>query len=536
MTNLKWFYERFHEIVKSKKIPVKNFAEKAHVNYARLLKILKGSKLINEWELRAVLSHEVFTDEERQELLHLHRIFSVGVEERINVEYMERLLNSFYDTIVEKDALAFQSKENPVTQQVADVCQMIDAEIMKSYYNKLKQCLLGRKDRVFRARFYLPSLEPVLHEVYHTLDAIKSCLNTQMSFEIVFYCSINQADLIGHLEQVLQISKYIKLVTLDEQITLQCLTEQPEAENGFSHFICFEDRKILLNDRATEGIVVLGEQEQAIKKSASLTNFAYTEQLEIKTLNDYLQNHKRMFTGEEMIHQSLRYSFSSLSFSPDLYKKGLLERIGVVAVKDEVLNGFFQRIENIDQRIREHEDIKQFVCAKGVETFLHNGILNDYAGIIGTFTAEERLMIVYSTLQKMQQGFQFRLIRPESATVHPFLGVIRFFEFSLDNNELLVVRHIRQRDLKMAMHGDLNLEGKSIEYVLKIKDPFVIKAWRLFTDTMLQFIAESTQWSFNYLKSCANQYFRTDSSREVQSWLKKINSLEMQITIKEHIN
>ncbi|MBN2794424.1 MAG: hypothetical protein JXR88_03385 [Clostridia bacterium] len=538
MSEISWFYERLNEVVKSKNIPVKDIAESVDVNYARFLQVMKGRKRIKLKELSKVLDSNFFTEYERKELLDLHQYTDVDEEIRNQVLFFESVLIGLYETVIEKESLpTLISKRHESTEAVTKTCELLNDHIFLSYANKARMYMLKKTDETFKIDFYLPTVEPILHEVFHTLNALLKCIDKHLKLDLCIYIYIPEANSKDFDQAILNLVRYFKLATLDAPIQVRGLRELYKGQENYDYFVCLEDRRVWMNHDGSKSFVVHGNQNKAYIDQQKIETLSFTEKMETHELNNYLYEStlKKEYHKSKM--RNLRYCFNSMVFDEELFKQALSERICKTAKsfkQADLINAYGVRITSMEKRLQQGGDVVQYLCGRGIEIFIKDGILNDYAEFVGAFSRYERLKVLINTIELIKNGPNIKVILPEVSIKYKMLNVLRFFEIHLDLNVLMIIKHFRFKELRLPEENHYEIDGRTVKHALKFTHPKLIEAWQWYTDVFLNSIASDQEASIHYLEKLIDEHFSGDEEPLVQKTLldynlqKKMNALKIE--------
>lgn len=519
-------FERFNAIVRSKDKTVKEIANEAGVNYARLLQVLKGRKRIKEKDLTNVLNHHLFSKEEVDEVLHLHRFTDVDEECRQRVVFFESVLMNLYKTVTEKDSLpTLISKGYESIEPVQNSCELINDHIFLSYANKARLLLMKQTDATFKIDFYLPAIEPVLHEIYHTLNALIACFDKHLTIDIRFNIYVPENGTEAFLDALLNLVKYFKLTTLNAKLSMVGLQEPHIGEEGYDYYVCLEDRRIWLNADATKSFVVHKEQDTFFNSRKDSDLLSFSEKFNTDDLNAYLFEsiQQKQYMKSKM--RNLRFSFNSLVFDHDLMKEVMENRVSASTKSFKemhLLEAYQKRIDIGQKRLKSNGDIKQYLCGAGIINFIQDGVLNDYAEFVGYLSEYERLLVIKNALEVVRETDSIRIILPEEGKKYEMLSVLRFFEIYLDLDQLMVIKHFRFKDLRFPKDGFYNIDGRTIKHALKFSHDQLIQAWLDYTDVFLASIATTQSGAIAFIENLIAQYYKDSKDPKVQAIVSEI--------------
>lgn len=533
---MKWFNDYLKEFLEEKGISVVQFSKEAKLNYAAMLKIIKGEQNPSKKHMSKIFEHPSLNEEEVTYLKAIYKESLITVEDKHKVEFAEQTLNRIYETIVETSSLHMlkhTEKDQKQLTKVSDVCQNINEQIFKTYNLAVRKSLVN-PNYVFNMVIYLPPKEALIHEVYHTLSAINECNKDMVKLNVDILIDFYHPEMIKTLAYMSNLPKYIQMVKLNDFVTVKCIeAEILKLSELFPYGIIFEDSRILLNEDATEYIVMVDDDV-----NYKLYNDGKYRKMDAvffaaEDINDWLYDKVTSVNYLNYNDYTLRYSFNSLSLPGDVVKKRLKKSLLTLNLSSfsgmdlKMTSRFKTRLDRTEEKIKSGTGLMtHFLCIKGIQEFLDDGILRDYAEVVGAFSEIERLHVVKQALERMRVGYNLQLLNQNDLRTRNFLRVIEYFEIYTDDKELMIIKHFDKNKLNLPEKTPINFNGRCIEYAVSIKDSLVTESFKIFYKRVLSRIALSTESSFSRLQDMANATFGGHKDLKITALLAEINQMD----------
>lgn len=533
MSSIKWFHDSLREFLEERKITIKSLAANINMDYILMLSLVHGERNFDSEIFDRILTSTLFDHSEQQILEHLYTTSYIDVVDREKIEYIEKMFSALYDTSLEKSHIANMYKNKYLevrkAEKLEQVIDVISSSVFSVYNNTVKAVYQsGEKQRLMMV-FALPPIERLLHEIYHLLLALKKCLIHQIDLMITVQVIVDPND---KFENLVNFSKYIKFFTLNDFVCVRYETKK----NKQLYRVLLEDRLIEMNEQATRAKIIETENHEILIKAMNNQKNLVGKKFDSIELNEYMYNLTKRENYPFEDQYTIRHTLSSMSISSTLFNRRIINTLKSLKLK--AFSGQnLQAVKKYNYRNKREEEkilnkssrVSQYISKIGIEEFVQTGVLMDYYELIGVIDDYERISMLYTTLERIQRGYDLRLFDQEAELKYPFLGVTRFFEIFLDSNELMVAKHINPNYHKAPPKNTVNFSANSLEYAIVIDDKDIIEAFKLFYSHIMDVVSEDRHQAYLFIRDLAFKYYQASTDPDIQRVIEQIKLLDEEI-------
>lgn len=533
MSSIKWFHDHLREFLEERKITIKSLAANIHMDYLLMLSLVHGERNFDSEIADQVLSATLFDRSDKEELEHLYKTSYVDITDREKIEHIERMFLALYDTSLEKSHIAnmYKNKYFEVRkgEKLEQVITIITSAIFSTYNNAVRDVLLSNKDQTMRMVFTLPPIDRLLHEMYHLILALRNCLTPKVKLSIIVQVIVDPNE---KFENLVNFSKYIKYFTLNKFVQVK----YEKKKNNQQYRVLIKDKIIEINEQATRAKIVAAENSDLLIKMFSDKKNLVGKIFDSIDLNEYIYGLTKKENYPIEDQYAIRHTLSSMSISSELFNRRIVNTLKTLKLKAftgqnmHVVKKYSYRNKREEEKIiNKTSRITQYISKIGIEEFVQTGILMDYYELIGVIDDFERVSMLYTTLARIQKGYDIRLFDEEAELKYPFLGVSRYFEVFLDSNELMVAKHINPKDCKAPPKNTVNFSANSLEYAIVIDDKEIIEAFKLFYRHIMDVVTEDRHMAYLFIRDLALKYYEESKDPEIQKVIEQIKLLDEEI-------
>ena len=515
MSKIKWFHQELKELLDSKNITAKSFCQENELNYMKILKVIKGECLLKESCFNRIINARVFTQEEIENLKKSFRYVHLNIEERQKIIGVENIFCSLYDTITEKRYSTKGQLERKEAQVYDTISLQINDHIYKSYTSALKEAFIKGKSS-FKIILFLPEIPGLIHEIYHTIGALMSCLDKRVTWHIECMLPVEKGREHCKETQMINLSKYIKLSTLSPNISIRTLETCEKSKVKYG--VYFQDRTLFFNKKGQDLILEYRDHQALFASLNCRADDLFKTYYDGTSFNNYLSNLMGERTYINSHHYGIRSYISAVSIG-DTFKKTYGRDFENKPV--DLLDLYHKR----EAEALANKKIKmiQFICESGIESLLREGYLIDYSPYGDPLDGPSRLALIYDTLVKTSKGYRLRLLPRGVDKDYPFMRLIQFYEMHQKSNQWILAR---SKPPKENFNKEKPFKN-DIMYAIVVEDSNLVESFELFCKHFIGHKTLSTQASVDRIKSLVMHFYRDDPDLEIQSLLRKIIGFEV---------
>ena len=515
MSKIKWFHQVLKELLESKNITIKSFCQENNLNYMKILKVIKGDCLLKESCFNGIIGSKLFTQKEVENLRKSFQYMHLKNEDRQKIIGVENIFCSLYDTITEhRDSTNgyLERKEERVYDKIS---LQINDHIYKSYTGALKKAFIEGGSS-FKIILFLPKIPGLIHEIYHTIKALMSCLDKRVTWRIECMLLMETGQKDCKETHMINLSKYIKLSTLSPNIRIRTLETGEKSKVKYG--VYFQDRTLFFNNKGQDLILEYRDHQAVFASLMSRADDLFKTYYDGASFNTYLSNLMGERTYINSHHYGIRSYVSAISIG-DTFKK---------TYSHDFKNKPVDHLDIYHKREAEalaNKKIKmvQFICESGIESLLREGNLIDYSPCRELINGLSRLALIYDTLVETSKGYRLRLLQREFCKEYPFMRLIQFYEMHKKSNQWILAR-------SKAPKGNFKKDNpfkNDIMYAIVVEDSSLVESFELFCKHFIGHKTLTTQASIDRIKKLAMSFYKDDPDLEIQSLLKKIEGFEM---------
>ena len=515
MTEIKWFNQELKDLIDSKKISIKDVSLKCDLNYLKFLKVIKGEVLLEAGDFECILNQDYFSKGEKEKLKRAFKYRNLEAKKREQIQEIERVLNSLYETVIEKatsdhrysETKGKESKELKMALQVND-------HIYKSYTNALKKAFMDGESS-FEMILFLPEMQAMIQEIFHTLKALMSCLDKRVKWHVDCMVLKTEACEKSKSSHMIHLSKYIKLATLSKNIQVHVLEKSEKIKVNYG--VYFQDRTLFLNSNGEDLILEYRDHRHNFKETNYKFNELFKTYYDGASFNTYL---KELINSEGYLnksHYGVRSYLSAVSIG-----KQFKENYGHDFLNKpvELLQAYEKREEKIIQD--KNVDMVQFICESGIESLLKDGLIPDYPSG-KPLNIPSRLALICDALEKNKKGYYLRLLPKGIKEKYSFLGVINFFEMHQKSHQWILARSKPPKEALMSK-TPLN---KDVMYAVVVEDPHLVGSFELFCKHILWDQTLNPDKSLEKIKALVIKYYGHESDPKILTLVNEIKNFEI---------
>jgi len=506
MATRKWFNDQVKDLLQEKNLSIKMVCDQTGFNYNRLLRLMKGEMRFTQEDLGVFLSCPSFDGEDVACIHKWASQLNLNQEERVSVKEVEALLIHMYETVIEKAVLkehllgGLESPLSLLSNQVSD-------QLYKSYTSVLKDTFLSGSAE-FEIVLYLPPIPVLIHEIYHTIRALKACLDKRISLNIT--CLIERKGPSGDREawnRYHEAIQYIKMATLTDDVTMKAI--EPIQED-IQYGIYFRDRFIVIDQDDFQVTVLHQDGMTGLKQDRlDLIPLVETQKLNRGTDEFFVR------AKSQLAYRGRHYSIMN-NLNPGFVGDHYLR----VSPKDypsmaAYVHAFNQALEN------NPSGSNYFICESGIEILLVEGIMPDYSVGFSPLNELERVAIVLDTLLKMKKGCKLRLLPKGIKMSYPEIGIIQYYEVHKIHERILLKSHKKSNEL--TQKHIQSARDHNVEFI--IKESRAVEAFDLYCRSVLLHITLSEADSFKTIQEMVLKHYGASPDPAIQELLVVIKHL-----------
>jgi hypothetical protein len=524
MSEVKWFYMNLKELLVKNGLTIKTLCEKSDLNYMSTLKVIKGERLLKEECFNKIINSACFSKEECHQLKRSFEHKNISKNDREKVESIVYILKSIYETVVEKSV--YENINNEVLgcqNYLSDMCGQINDHIYKSYTNVLKEVFLKEKAS-FEFILFLPDMPTLIHEVFHTLKALISCLDHRVDWKV--NCMILRAkeDEDSMPLQMVTLSKYLKLGLLSKNIEINVL-ENAEKEK-VKYGIYFKERTMFLNKAGNDFIVEYKDHRNKFNHLNFHANDLFKSFYNREGFNTYL---KSIMENEGYVrdnHYGIRSYLSAVSMGETFIKNNnLMIDDNKTGIPEGDCHGTLKLYLDREKHIFANKNVlmTQCICESGIEGLLRDGIVPDYSLMGQVLNDRSRLALIYDALEKIKLGYELRLLPIGTKHKYPYLALINFFEIHQKNKQWMFARSKPPNECLNTK----SYKNNDLMYGIVIEDPNLVASFELFCKHVMTYKTLDSKTSVQRIKAMVLKYYENHKDTTVQDLIKQIKDFEL---------
>lgn len=525
MSVVKWFNTYLKECLNKKSVSIKMLCDETKLNYTKVLKIVKGDCKCSLEELDEMLKSKFFTEDEKKYIKESFQYTNISPEEKNDILEIENILKNLYETVIERatfDKNLLEAKGQ--VNMMSKLSTQVNDQLYKSYTATLKDIFLDGSG-VFGIILYLPAVPALINEIYHTIKALKACLDKRVVLDITCVIDGFSKPTESYFNQYSHFLKYIKLATLSEQITMKVM--EPN-ELGVCYGMYFKDRTVLINDMNFEVTVLHTDMLSKFDNIKLEKNPLVTTNFSKSNLTEYIQLLLDKKEGE-----SNHYSVMN-TLNPSFLGREFIDK-SKCSCKREHKEMFEVYYKNEMNKVNSKGFKKiNFICESGLELLLAEGVMPDYASIASPIDDVSRLALVFDTLERMRHGCNIRLLPKETKKNYPHIGIIQYFEIHKVDDAIILKGHKKSNGYVQSTPIDSNdyvqltsTHSNDRNYEFVINDKNSILAFELFCEKVMNYLSLDSIASFNIIKSIAVNNYAKHKCPEISKLVKSISELEI---------
>lgn len=530
MTSLKWFHDFFREFLGQKQITIKEIANGIGMEYNHFLNIIHGDDIKND-VINDIISLPIFDNDDKLMIQNLFKQHYLKNSERSKVIYIEKMLMSLYETLVEQHAIEPFTNSHPSTtsrtSKIENVVHVINNEILKAYNNSIRESMTTGDKVKLEIHMHLPTVDKLLHGIYHYLKDLNQCLDKKINMHVFISIDYDECACESKLACLLDFSKFIKFVTLSDFVTFKYVVK---SNTKSKYFIVLPNTRLVINDKATQTAIYKGDQQDFLNKYIHTNSHNLAKKMTSEEYFNYLVDKGNLHSDI----YSMTLSLNSLSVSPKLFNYRLnkiKDKIDIDFSEEEkiLLKKYNERIYFKAANVEDSKTSKiHYVTKAGLLKFMDTCIINEFYEVVGELDQYEMISLIYKTLLISKYGYELRILDHDLEIKLPFINVLKYFDVHVDGDEVIITRSINTLK-SSAPEGLINLKGQIVEYAMVITDKAIVNTFKQFCKYALDRIAYPNNKSFDYLRKLANTYFGRSEIVEVKDILDKINHLDQEV-------
>lgn len=500
MTSVLWLNGYIKECLNQKNVSIKMLCDEVGLNYNRILKAIKGETVFLPCDLKALLKSKYFTTDEMTKLKNAYEYTNLEGEGKRKIVDINNVLKGLYAAVTEEASL----KENLLEAKgqeslISKLALNISDQLYKSYTKVLKKVFQEGTGK-FEIVLYLPDFPALIHEIHHTLKALKACLDKRIRIKIDFLVEGNfyGGSTLNH--KYSYYFKYINLITLSEDIALKFLKS---SNTNLEYGLYFNDRTVLI-DKNNLDITILHKNMMT-----DLETLDYMDSFVIET------NFSKVKTLKDTVYLKKRNPFKHYRISNNL---------DPLFIGNKFMDACRDKINFVLDDVADNFDLKEsvfFVSESGIELLLSEGMLADGLVMSSPIDDRLRLALVYDTLDKMNQGYKIRLLPKKSQTLYPHINIVQYFEIHKNEEELI----FKNRKKSDAYFNDDNNPLNDKPHEIIINDTSVLAAFDLFCQKALHFVSVEEHETFESIKKIIRRQYANHPCDAIQSMMASIDAL-----------
>ena len=523
MSEVKWFHMKLKELLVNNQMTIKELCDKSDMNYMSTLKVMKGERVLKKVCFNKILDSGCFSQDEVDQLKRSYQYVNISKDDRDKIESVICILKNIYETVVEKSTYdRINQKLLGSYNYMINMCNKISDHIYKSYTNALKAVYANEKGR-FDLILFLPDMPVLNNEVFHTLEAMISCLDKRVEWK--FKCMVlrSKEEVDSKSFHMASLCKYIKLATLSKNIEINILEQEEKSKINYG--VYFNDRTLFLNKQGNDFILEYKDHRNRFNSLNYKFNDLFKVFYNREGFNAYLKN---LIESDDYIknnHYGIRSYLSAVSMGRTFLKNNTdIFKSDYKLFQDyshETLKLYLKK----EKSIFENKDsvMSQCVCESGIENLLKDGIVPDYSLMGEVLDHKERLSLIYDALKKIKLGYELRLLPLDIKDKHPYLGVINFFELHQKNKQWMLAR---SKPSNECLKKD-GFKNSDLMYGIVIEDPSLVESFELFCKHVIPYKSMDSKASVNKIQSLVSKYYDHDTDEAVKALTQKIKTFEL---------
>lgn len=479
--------------------------DEVDLNYNRILKVIKGETVFLPCDLKALLKSKYFTKDEMARIKKAYEYTNLEGEGKQKIVDINNVLKGLFAAVTEEaslkeNLLEARGQESPISK----LALKISDQLYKSYTTVLKK-VFQEGSGEFEIVLYLPDFPVLIHEIHHTLKALKACLDKRIQIKIDFLVEGHFIDGSTLNHKYNYYFKYINLITLSEDISLRFLKN---SKTDLEYGLYFKDRTVLI-DKNNLDITILHKNMMG-----HLEALDFMDSFIIET------NFSKAKTFSDTFHKEKQNSFKHYRISNNL---------DPLFIGDKFINSCKEMTNFMPDDVADNFDLKEsvfFISESGIEMLLSEGMLAD--GLVTSSPIDEvlRLALVYDTLDKMNQGYKIRLLPKKSQALYPHINIVQYFEIHKNKEELIFKSRKKSGNY---FNGDQNpLKDKPHEII--INDKAVLTAFDLFCQKALHYVSVEEGETFESIKNIMKRQYASHPCDDIQKMITSIDALKFMAT------
>lgn len=512
MSNIKWFHHFLNELLETKEVSYKEFANSIKVDYNRFLGVIHGSN-VDEELINTIAASEYFTEEETEKIKTIYRRDYLDQVSRKHLDYIERILGSLYETLLDQRTIqnSIQKKQSGIrASQVESVSHVATTELFKSYNQAIRKAILEKRVVDFEIYMHLPTVERLLHDVYNYLNALNNCIDPSINLKVTIAIDYDNNASEARLDSLLCFSKFIKFFTLSEFIKITYIVKEAAKSK---YFIAMENSRVEIGDQAQHATIVTGNQDEFLSKYIH-DNIPLAKRYSSKEYLDHILTRKVLNQKTYILSSTI----NSMSVSSEIFDEYI--------VQETPIKGTFEKYQ---KRIQHQENLLEdcqashYITKSGLINLLDTSIVDEFYEIMGPLNQEQMLDVLYHTLTQMHGQYDLRLINFDLEDQLHFLNTLKYFTMIVEDDEVIIKRRLCNYTSKND--DRINIDGQTLSYAIIIKDPEIVKATKLFFRHVLSRISLSKENTFDYIVELMNEYFGKKADENIEEIMIKVNEM-----------
>lgn len=541
MKRLIWFNNLLEQFISDHGMSLNEFSKQINMPYAKLYRMISGTKLASEKDLQSIIQSGIFSEEEISALAAYHKDYNISQHELFSIDLILEVMENLKKN---KTSTTFANTRD--FDMTKDFDQLNPDCFRKHYTDEdlIYECFS------YAIRIHLRSMGDTQYLYVPTdskfIDIMRDAFEEYVKsdeYEAKVKCvliigidTFSKADTLNYnLAQLKNITKLVDYGHICEIKYMQTQNYMNMSEfNVFPYYVSNSMRTLVLSEDLTTGLIFEeGESGLFYKNILKLNLFEdLIGNFTAEELNDYVISLQNKDCYLKVNNYTLRNGLTTISLPLRMSVIRLANTLKVKG-KEFFSSTNMQMYKDFNARVKKEQEknavvnvtVNHFILQSGIERFLFEGLLYDYLEILGRINEYERILMVRQNLQAINSGYQFRIIDQKVMEEFPELETIKHYEFYLESEEILLAKSLELEEADINEEGILRMDGRSIDYGLRIEQKDFYEAAVNFYERFVKRVALSVEDSFYRLQSLAIDAFKNTTDSSVKKELTAIKKM-----------